>query len=431
MHSFPRVICIIMGGGRGSRLYPLTKDRCKPAVPLAGNYRLVDIPISNCLNSGFNEIFVLTQFNTASLHKHIQQTYKFDGFGGGFVDILAAEQRGDSEAWYQGTADAVRQNLHHYNLKDEDLVLILSGDQLYRLDFAEIARQHLETRSDVTIAAKAMPADQVSALGVMRVNEELLVTQFVEKPKDPAVIQTLVLGGSARAKLTDQSDKPYCLASMGIYLFSGKVMREALADPTQTDFGKEVIPGLLGKKRLSGFVFDGYWEDIGTVGSFWECNLTLTDPVPPFDFFDSENRVFTHARYLPTAKVNACRATRVLMAGGAIVDESELIRSVIGVRSVVRRGSHFENVVMMGADLFERPKDLQLNRQLGRPDIGVGENCYIRNAIIDKNARIGAGCRIAPTGLPEKWETDSLYVRDGVIVVKKGAVVPAGTIVGE
>jgi glucose-1-phosphate adenylyltransferase len=218
-----------MGGGRGSRLYPLTKDRCKPAVPLAGNYRLVDIPISNCLNSGFNQIFVLTQFNTASLHKHIQQTYKFDGFARGFVDILAAEQTGDSEAWYQGTADAVRQNLHHYNLKDEDLVLILSGDQLYRLDFAELAKQHIESSADITIAAKAMPAEQVSALGVMRVGPDLKITEFVEKPKDPAVIESLVLKGNARSRLSDKSDRKYCLASMGIYMFSGKMMREALA----------------------------------------------------------------------------------------------------------------------------------------------------------------------------------------------------------
>jgi glucose-1-phosphate adenylyltransferase len=431
MHTLPRVISIIMGGGRGSRLYPLTKDRCKPAVPLAGNYRLVDIPISNCLNSGFNQIFVLTQFNTASLHKHIQQTYKFDGFGRGFVDILAAEQTGDKESWYQGTADAVRQNLHHYNLKDEDLVLILSGDQLYRLDFADLVRQHIESAADVTIAAKAMPSDQVSALGVMRVNPDLCVSEFVEKPTDPDVIQSLVLGGNARARLADQSDRPYCLASMGIYLFSGRVMREALADPAQTDFGKEVIPGLLKTKRMMGYVFDGYWEDIGTVGSFWECNLTLTDPVPPFDFFDGSNPVYTHARYLPTAKLNGCKAHRVLMADGAIVDDSEITRCVIGVRSVVRGGSRLENVVMMGADAFERPHDLAKNHALGRPDIGVGPNCVIRNAIIDKNARIGAGCRLSPIGLPEKWESESLFVRDGVIVVKKGAVVPPGTVVGE
>jgi glucose-1-phosphate adenylyltransferase len=431
MKKLPRVICIIMGGGRGTRLYPLTRNRCKPAVPLAGNYRLVDIPISNCLNSGFNQIFVLTQFNTASLHKHIQQAYKFDGFGNGFVDILAAEQTGDKEAWYQGTADAVRQNLNHYNLNDSDLVLILSGDQLYRIDFKELVMQHLDSAADITIAAKAMPADQVSALGVMRVEPDLKIVEFVEKPKDPAVVQSLVLKGAARGRLSDKSEKPYCLASMGIYVFSGKVMREALADPKQTDFGKEVIPGLLKTKRMMGFVFDGYWEDIGTVGSFWECNLTLTDPVPPFDFFDSENPVYTNSLYLPTAKLNGCRTTKVLMASGCIVDDSDITRSVLGTRSVVRRGTQFENVVMMGADQFERSEDAAENARLGRPDIGVGENCYIRNAIIDKNARIGKGCRLAPTGLPEKWETEALFVRDGVIVVKKGATVPAGTIVGE
>ncbi len=431
MPSTPRVISIIMGGGRGSRLYPLTKDRCKPAVPLAGNYRLVDIPISNCLNSGFNQIFVLTQFNTASLHKHIQQTYKFDGFGGGFVDILAAEQTGDKESWYQGTADAVRQNLHHYNLSDNDLVLILSGDQLYRLDFDELVRQHLEANAEVTIAAKALPADQVSALGVMRVGTDLRISEFVEKPKDPKVIASLVLGGEARARLSDKSAKPYCLASMGIYLFSGRVMREALANPSQTDFGKEVIPGLLHSKRMMAYVFDGYWEDIGTVGSFWECNLSLTDPVPPFDFFDGQNPVYTHSRYLPTSKLNGTRVRHVLMADGAIVDDSELERCVIGVRSVIRQGTRLENVVMMGADFFERPDDLTSNNNAQRPHVGVGENCVIRNAIIDKNARIGAGCRLSPRGLLEKWETPALFVRDGVIVVKKGAVVSPGTVVGE
>jgi glucose-1-phosphate adenylyltransferase len=299
------------------------------------------------------------------------------------------------------------------------------------MDLEELARQHIENAADITIAAKAMPSDQVSALGVMRVNPDLRIVEFVEKPKDPAVISSLVLGGAARARLSDKSERPYCLASMGIYLFSGKVMREALADHSQTDFGKEVIPGLLASKRMMAYVFDGYWEDIGTVGSFWECNLTLTDPVPPFDFFDDQNPVYTHSRYLPPAKLNGARSRRVLMADGAIVDDSDLERCVIGVRSVIRGGSRLENVVMMGADAFERPHDLARNHGLGRPDIGVGANCLIRNAIIDKNARIGAGCRLSPQGLPEKWETDALFVRDGVIVVKKGAVVPPGTVVGE
>lgn len=429
--STPRVISIIMGGGRGTRLYPLTKDRCKPAVPLAGNYRLVDIPISNCLNSGLNRIYILSQFNTASLHKHIQQTYKFDPFGKGFVDILAAEQTGDKETWYQGTADAVRQNMHHYGLQDDDLVLILSGDQLYRMDFRPMIEQHLRTKSDITIAAKPLPSDQVSGLGIMRVDGDLRITEFVEKPKDPALIRSLALAGEARGRLSDTSDRAYCLASMGIYLVSGQRLRAALADPLQTDFGKEVIPGMLASHRLTAFVYDGYWEDIGTVGSFWECNLTLTDPVPPFDFFDGGQPVFTHARYLPPAKINGSRSHRVLLAPGSIVDDAELERCVIGVRSVIRAGSRLENTVMMGADRYERPADFTRNREAGLPDVGVGPGCHIRRAIIDKNARIGANCRLSPAGLAERTETAAWYVRDGVLVVKKNAVLSPGTVVGE
>lgn len=427
----PRVISIIMGGGRGTRLYPLTKDRCKPAVPLAGNYRLVDIPISNCLNAGFNQIYVLSQFNTASLHKHIQQTYKFDPFGRGFVDILAAEQTGDKETWYQGTADAVRQNMHHYGLKDHDLVLILSGDQLYRMDFRPMLEQHLRTGSDITIAAKPMPSDQVSALGVMRVDTDLRISEFVEKPKDPALVRGLALQGEARSRLADTSDRSYCLASMGIYLVSGKRLREALSDPLQTDFGKEVIPGMVNSHRVTAFIYDGYWEDIGTVGSFWECNLTLTDPVPPFDFFDGANPVYTHARYLPPAKINGARAHRVILADGCIVDDADLERCVIGIRSVIHAGSRLENTVMMGADIYERPDDFIRNREKNRPDIGVGPGCHIRQAIIDKNARIGANCRLSPAGLAEKTETEAWYVRDGILVVKKNAIIAPGTVVGE
>lgn len=426
----PNVISVIMGGGRGTRLHPLTKDRCKPAVPLAGKYRLVDIPISNCLNSGFNRIFVLSQFNTASLHKHIQQSYKFDQFGGGFVDILSAEQTMEKECWYQGTADAVRQNLHHFGLNDDSLVIILSGDQLYRMDLEEMVRQHRETGSDVTIAAKAMPKHEVSALGVMRVRNDLSIIEFVEKPKDPAVIASLVIGDGLRARIADHTPTQYCLASMGIYVFSGRVLREALAND-MTDFGKEVIPGLLKDRKLCAYVFDGYWEDIGTVASFWECNLSLTDPLPPFNFFDSEKPIYTNPRTLPAAKVNGADIKGAVVSDGCILSDCRLKRCSMGVRSVVREGAALENVVMLGADFFETEAEFKDNTRRARPHVGVGARSVIKNAIIDKNARIGADVFLSPFGLEDKWENDALFVRDGVIVVKKGAIVPDGTKVGK
>ncbi len=425
-----KVVCVIMGGGRGTRLYPLTEARCKPAVPLAGKYRLIDIPISNCLNSGYNTICVLSQFNTASLHSHIQRTYKFDAFGKGYVDILAAEQNIDSEAWYQGTADAVRHNLSHFNLKDDDHVLILSGDQLFRMDFRPMILQHISSEADVTIAAKAMPKSEVSALGVMRVKDDSEITEFVEKPKDSAIIDSLVIHGKLREKLSDKSAAEYCLASMGIYVFSGKFLKEAL-DNDMKDFGKEVIPGLLGKKKLVAHIFDDYWEDIGTVRAFWETNLALTDPIPPFDFYDEVAPIYTHDRILPAAKLNGCQIERVVIAEGAIVTNAKLTRCVVGVRAVINDGAELENVVHMGADFFETLEEIVAEKTAGTPIVGVGKNCVIKNAIVDKNSRIGDGCRLSPEGVPDGWETKEMCVRDGVLIVKRDAVIPAGTIVGK
>ncbi|MCD8283273.1 MAG: glucose-1-phosphate adenylyltransferase [Opitutae bacterium] len=429
--SSPKVVCVIMGGGRGTRLYPLTASRCKPAVPLAGKYRLIDIPISNCLNSGFNSICVLTQFNTASLHSHIQRTYKFDAFGKGYVDILAAEQNMEGEAWYQGTADAVRHNLQHFNLKDNDHVLILSGDQLFRMDFRPMIMQHITEKADVTIAAKAMPKAEVSALGVMRVRDNSSeITEFVEKPKDPAVIDSLVIHGKLRDNLSDKSDAEYCLASMGIYVFTGKFLNEAL-DNDMKDFGKEVIPSLLGKKKLIAHVFDAYWEDIGTVRAFWETNLALTDPIPPFDFYDEVAPIYTHDRLLPAAKLNGCTIERVVMAEGAIVTNAKLTRCVVGVRAVIDTGAELENVVHMGADTFESLEEIAEAKKKGVPMIGVGKNSVVKNAIIDKNARIGENCRLSPKGVADGWETPELCVRGGVLVVKKNSIIPAGTVIGD
>ena len=425
-----KVICIIMGGGRGSRLSPLTRDRCKPAVPLAGKYRLVDIPISNCLNSGFNQIFVLTQFNTASLHRHIQESYKFDPYAGGFVDILSAEQTDQSDTWYQGTADAVRQNMHHFQgSREDDLYLILSGDQLYRMDLEDVVREHDASGADVTITAKPLGLDEAEGLGLMRINDKLEVTEFVEKPSDPNIIQRLAVGESVRTKMKDPGTRDYCLASMGIYVFNAKVLIDALKSDA-TDFGKEIIPGLLGQAKICSYVFDDYWEDIGTVKAFFDANIRLTDPIPTFNFFDEEARIFTHARFLPASKINSCVVDRAILADGCIVTDGLIKHSTLGVRSVVREQSSLENVVMMGADNFEATEDLEENIRLGRPAYGVGKNCMIKNAILDKNVRIGNHVVLDPTGLPDNYGPDvSVAIRDGVLVVCKDTIVPDGFVI--
>ena len=424
----PKVLSVIMGGGRGARLYPLTRERCKPAVPLAGKYRLVDIPISNCLNSGLNRIYLLTQFNTASLHRHIQESYKFDPFGGGFVDILAAEQTSEHANWYQGTADAVRQNLNHFNDFEFDYLLILSGDQFYRMEFNDLISQHHETGADVTIAAKALPASQVAELGLMRVRDDLSIIEFVEKPTDPAVIEGLAIGQALETKINKEVDEKHCLASMGIYLFNWELLRTSLKND-MTDFGKEIIPSLLGKCKLYSYIFDGYWEDIGTVGAFFHANLSLTWEEPPYNFFENDYPVYTHARYLPASKINNCVVDHAIVADGCIVHQAELKDSSIGVRSIIKAGSKLERTVMMGGDFYESTEEIEENRKLGRPDVGVGRNCVIRNAILDKNARIGDNVRISPDAHSDNTEGEGYYVRDGVIVVLKSAIIPDDTVV--
>lgn len=418
----PRVISIVMGGGRGTRLHPLTRQRAKPAVPLGGKYRLVDIPISNCLNSGLNRIFVLTQFHTASLHRHIQKTYQFDPFGGSFVDILSAEQTEETDAWYQGTADAVRQNLVHLADHKYELVLVLSGDQLYRMDFQEIIAHHIASGADVTLASKPFPVSTVSGLGLMRVADNLDVLEFVEKPTDPAIIQSLAMSPELQKQLKDPGKEDHCLASMGIYVFNKKTLIESL-DNDMKDFGKEVIPALLGKTKLKSYVFDDYWEDIGTVHSFFEANLQLTDPLPPFNFFTPDQPIFTHARYLPGSKINRCIFEQAVVCDGCIISDATIKRCVIGDRSTVREGSLLENVVMMGADMFEAPEDFVTNRRKGIPNIGIGRNCRIKNSIIDKNARIGNNVTLSPDGKPDLYTTEGIVVRDGVLVVLKNAVI--------
>ncbi len=425
MAESKKVLSVIMGGGRGTRLFPLTKERCKPAVPLAGKYRLVDIPISNCLNSGCNRIFVLSQFLTASLHRHIQKSYQFDPFGGGFIDILSAEQTEKSNAWYEGTADAVRRNLVHFHRHGHDYILILSGDQLYRMDFSKIVDQHIATGADVTIAAIPFPISKVEGLGLMRVADDLSVTEFVEKPKDPAIIQGLAISAKLEAKLATQSKEKHCLASMGIYVFSREVLRDSL-DNNMKDFGKEVIPGLLGKKKLFSYIFEGYWEDIGTVKAFFDANLALAQPLPPFNFFDRSAPIYTHPRYLPASKVNKCNIDHVVIGDGCLVTDSTLKHCVIGIRSILGENSNLEDVVMMGADYYQTEKEVLGDKAQNRPSIGVGRNCRIHYAIIDKNARIGDGVTLSPAGKPDGDYDHGVVIRDGILCVTKGAVIPSG-----
>jgi glucose-1-phosphate adenylyltransferase len=423
-----KVLAVVMGGGRGSRLYPLTMERCKPAVPLAGKYRLVDIPISNCINSEINRIFLLTQFHTASLHRHTQSTYNFDPFGGGFVDILSAEQTEKNTNWYQGTADAVRRNLQHFRSFPHDLVLILSGDQLYRMDFRKIIADHIASNADVSIAAIPFPVSKVEGLGLLQVNDDLSVNRFVEKPKDPAVIQGLTLSPKLESTLHSSSGEKHCLASMGIYVFNRQVLADAL-DNNMTDFGKEVIPSLLGNKRLFAHIFEGYWEDIGTVKAFFDTNLALSDPLPPFNFFDPTAPIYTQDRYLPASKLNKCAIDHAVIGDGSIITDCSIKRCVLGIRSYVGEGSTLSEVVMMGADYYETPEQQAINATRGIFNIGVGRNCVIEHTIIDKNARIGDNVKLSAAGKADGEYAHGVIVRDGVLVVPKGAIIPSGAVV--
>ncbi|MBF0219940.1 MAG: glucose-1-phosphate adenylyltransferase [Gammaproteobacteria bacterium] len=423
-----RVISIIMGGGRGTRLQPLTSERCKPAVPLAGKYRLADIPISNCLNSGINQIFVLTQFNTASLHRHIQQAYKFDPYGGGFVDILSAEQTKHGDNWYQGTADAVRQNLHHLEAADDDLILILSGDQLYQMDFQQMVEQHLASGADVTLAAKPVAVAGVAGLGLLRVNNHRQIEEFVEKPTDPTVINSLVISHELAAAATIAGEDQQVLVNMGIYLFSYRTLCEAL-DNNDEDFGKKIIPNLLSRLQLQAHIFQGYWEDIGTIRHFFQANLDLTDAVPQFNFFAVNDPIYTRARYLPVAKINRATIERAIIGEASIISGAHIEYSVIGLRSLINYNTQLYKVVLMGADYFETAAMREENRRLQRPDIGIGHHCIIDNAIIDKNVRIGNRVRLSPHGKTDGEHGAGIVVRDGILIVVKGTVIADNTVI--
>lgn len=423
-----KVLSVIMGGGQGLRLFPLTRDRAKPAVPLAGKYRLVDIPISNCINSDLRRVYLLTQFNSASLHRHISQSYKFDHFSGGFVEILAAEQTFGDTSWYQGTADAVRKNLTHFLNHDFDYLLILSGDQLYRMDFRSIVAQHVESAADVTIATIPMPRSEAQSLGIMQIDSERRITRFVEKPKDPAVLDSLQLPPDWFGELgiTGENQQLF-LASMGIYVFNRQVLLQLL-DNDFTDFGKHIIPGAIETHRVCSYVFQGYWEDIGTIRSFFEANLDLVSELPRFNFFDMSAPIFTRPRFLPASKINGAEINHAIISDGCIINHARINHSMVGVRSTVSEGSELTRTILMGCDYYESESSIQQYESQEIPRIGIGRNTRIENAIIDKNARIGDNCVISPAGKPEEMDHALYYIRDGIVIIPKNGVIPHGTI---
>jgi len=415
------VVAVVLGGGRGTRLYPLTQWRSKPAVPLAGKYRLVDVPISNCINSGLRHIFVLSQFQSASLNRHVARTYRFDPFTPGFVEILAAEQTESSMDWYQGTADAVRKQLHRFLRHGVEHILILSGDQLYVMDFAQVLKQHTETGADITIAVTPVSERDASEFGILQVDRAARIVDFVEKPRDAEVLRRLALGEDELRRRSLALDRRY-LASMGIYVFKPRVLVECLEDQRRVDFGKEVIPFAIQNYFVRAFFFPGYWEDIGTIRTFYAANLELAGENPPINLFDEERPIYTRPRFLPGSRVSVCEVRNSILCEGSQLEAAVVDECVIGIRSIVRRGAKLRRVVMMGADYYE-------DGSAGQIPLGVGENCVIENAIIDKNARIGPGVRIVNENQIKNADGANFFIRDGIVIVPKNAVVPPGTVI--
>ena len=411
-----------MGGGAGTRLFPLTKERAKPAVPLGGKYRLVDIPISNCLNSGIRSIYVLTQFNSMSLHRHINASFKFDNFTPSFVEILAAQQTPEGSQWYQGTADAVRQNLRYFLERPVDYYVILSGDQLYRMDYRQVLRQHLETDSEITVGTIPVNRSAATGFGIMHTDDKRKIIEFVEKPKEPEVLNSLRIPPDLLQAIGQPGDADLYQASMGIYVFNREVLKECL-DNDYADFGKNIIPEAIKKYKVTAYIFQGYWEDIGTIDAFFEANLSLTDDNPRFNFNEPGAPVYTHPRFLPASIVRSTHINRSLICDGCIIEKASIEHSIIGIRSVIDSDTSLKDVILMGADYYEAESG---KSGKGLPHIGIGRGCDIRNAIIDKNARIGDGVVISPEGKDREMNGVGFYIRDGIVVIPKSSVIPPG-----
>jgi glucose-1-phosphate adenylyltransferase len=415
------VIGVILGGGRGTRLFPLTLNRSKPAVPIGGKYRIIDVPVSNCLHSDIRRIYVLTQYQSESLHKHLSNTYKFDIFSSGFVSLIAAEQTEERSDWFQGTADAVRRTMRHVGSEAWDDIIILSGDQLYRMDFREMLRTHRESRADATIAMKEVPAEQTIGFGIMRIDKSGRIVHFDEKPPPERL-------SGLQSFLPGRKDPAY-LASMGIYIFRRRALEEALSNSKHDDFGRHVIPAAVPRLRVQAHVHEGYWEDVGTIASYYEANLALTSPRPAFSFWDAHKPIYTHPRFLPATKISSCDIVESLISEGCFIEKARIERSVIGIRSRIADGARIRNSLVLGADLYESAHDLERQSREGVPAIGIGAGTIIEKAIVDKNARVGRNVRIVNEGGDRERDAANYHIRDGIVLIPKGAVIPDGTVI--
>ncbi|GAA4801952.1 glucose-1-phosphate adenylyltransferase [Litoribaculum gwangyangense] len=417
-----KVLAIILGGGQGSRLYPLTDQRSKPAVPIAGKYRLVDIPISNCINADIKRMFVLTQFNSASLNRHIKDTYHFSFFSSAFVDVLAAEQTPHNKTWFQGTADAVRQSMHHFLRHDFEYVLILSGDQLYQMDYELMINAHVESKAEISIATIPVNAKDATSFGILKSNSDSVITSFIEKPS-----ADLLPDWTSEVSDDMKSQGRNYLASMGIYIFNRDLLIKLMSDPTTNDFGKEIIPQSIESHKTLSYQYEGYWTDIGNIDSFFEANIGLTDDIPQFDLYDKKKRIYTRARMLPTTKLAGTMLEKAVIAEGCIISAAKIEKSVIGIRSRIGKESTVINTYMMGSDFYETLEEIDHNKI--EILMGIGERCFIKNAILDKNCRIGDDVRINGGKHLEDKETDMYSIKDGIVVVKKGATIPKGYVI--
>ena len=431
MSQYDNVVAVVLGGGAGTRLFPLTKERAKPAVPLGGKYRLIDVPVSNCINSGITQIFVLTQYNSASLNRHIARTYRFSNFSTGFVEVLAAEQRQDSPEWFQGTADAVRQMIPHIRDWRIDTVLILSGDHLYRMDYRRFLQRHFETNADITVSVIPCRPDEAEEFGILKADREGRIVEFQEKPKGDALAAMRV--DTTKFGLTDEESlkRPF-LASMGIYVFNYERLIDFLKeDESRVDFGKEIIPSAIEKYNVQAYLFNNYWEDIGTIRAFYDANLDLASPLPKFNFFNTDAPIYTRSRYLPPSKIHNCDIDNSMISEGCILNGVYARSSIFGLRSRVDKGTRIESSIIMGSDLYESIEEIQKNLDRRVPHVGIGQNTVIRRAIIDKNTRIGNNVQLINKDSVETadGENGCFYIREGIIIVPKNATIPDGTIV--